>query len=151
MTGEKEGIHFVCRIRENTRKEVVRLNAIPSDSIVFYDAVAYLGTKGINKTEKGVRVVGYRVDGKEYWVATDRYDLTGEQIAIIYKLRWNIEIFFGWWKRHLISVSPYGTKSVWSSCSVIGRAYYLSSSCYILPSCLRLPVPLQTGATHRQK
>ncbi|MGR3302723.1 MAG: transposase, partial [Candidatus Scalindua sp.] len=30
-----------------------------------------------------------------------------------YKLRWNIEIFFGWWKRHLkiyhlIARSPYG-------------------------------------------
>jgi len=64
--GEREGIHFVCRIRKNTRKEVIRLNAIPSGSIVFYDAVTYLGTKGVNKTEEEVRVVGYRVDGKEY-------------------------------------------------------------------------------------
>ena len=64
--GEKEGIHFVCRIRETTRKEVIRLNDIPSGSIVFYDAVTYLGTKGVNKTEEEVRVVGYRVDGKEY-------------------------------------------------------------------------------------
>lgn len=52
-------------------------------------------------------------EGKEYWVATDRYDLTAEQIALIYKLRWNIEIFFGWWKRHLhvyhlIARTPYG-------------------------------------------
>lgn len=98
---QKEGIHFVCRIRETTKKEVVRINDIPSGSIVFYDAVVYLGTKGVNRTEKEVRVVGYRVDGKEYWVATDRHDLTGEQIALIYKLRWNIEIFFGWWKQHL--------------------------------------------------
>lgn len=75
--------------------------------------MVYLGIKGINRTEKGVRVVGYRVDGKEYWVATDRHDLTGEQIALIYKLRWNIETFFGWWKRHLkvyhlIARSQYG-------------------------------------------
>jgi hypothetical protein len=28
-------------------------------------------------------------------------DLTGEQIAQAYKLRWNIENFFAWWKRHL--------------------------------------------------
>ncbi len=98
---QKEGIHFVCRIKKTTRKEVIRVNVIPSDSIVFYDAVVYLGTKGVNRTEKEVRVVGYHVDGKEYLVATDRYDLTGEQIALIYKLRWNIETFFGWWKRHL--------------------------------------------------
>ncbi len=98
---QEEGIHFVCRIRENTKKEIVRTHDILPGSIVFYDAVAYLGTKGVNQTKKEVRVVGYRVDGKEYWVATDRHDLTGEQIALIYKLRWNIETFFGWWKRHL--------------------------------------------------
>jgi len=58
-------------------------------------------------------VVAYRVDGKNYWIATDRYDLSAEQIPMIYRLRWNIEVFFGWWKRHLkvyhlIARSPYG-------------------------------------------
>ena len=48
-----------------------------------------------------VRVVGYRVEGKEYYVATDRFDLSAHDIAFIYKMRWDIEIFFGWWKRHL--------------------------------------------------
>jgi len=110
---QEEGIHFVCRIRANTRKEVIRANQVSSDSAVFYDAVVSLGTTGVNRTEKEVRVVGYTVDEKEYWVATDRHDLAAEQIAFIYKLRWNIEIFFGWWKRHLhvyhlIARTPYG-------------------------------------------
>jgi hypothetical protein len=29
------------------------------------------------------------------------FELTAEQIAQIYKLRWDIETFFAWWKRHL--------------------------------------------------
>jgi IS4 transposase len=45
-------------------------------------------------------LVGYR-GVKDYWVATDRFDLTAEQIALIYKHRWDIEQFFTWWKRHL--------------------------------------------------
>lgn len=104
---------FVCRIRENTHKTVIRDNIISPDSIIFYDSVVLLGTKGVNQTEKELRVVGYHVDGKDFWIATNRYDLTAEQIAQVYKLRWNIETFFGWWKRHLkvyhlIARSRYG-------------------------------------------
>jgi IS4 transposase len=66
-----------------------------------------------NQTKMPVRLVGYRVDGVDYWVATDRRDLSAEQIAQIYKLRWDIEKFFAWWKRHLrvyhlIARSQYG-------------------------------------------
>jgi hypothetical protein len=112
-TWQTEGIHFVCRIQDRTRKKVIETNEVLQGSIVFYDAVAYLGTQGVNKTKKQVRVLGYRVEGKEYWVATDRHDLTAEQIALVYKLRWNIESFFAWWKRHLrvyhlIARTPYG-------------------------------------------
>ena len=70
-------------------------------SIVFYDAKVLLGREGINQTHPPLRLVGYKVGGKTYWVATDRLDLTAEQIALIYKLRWDIETFFAWWKRHL--------------------------------------------------
>jgi IS4 transposase len=46
-------------------------------------------------------------------VATNRNDLTAEEIAEVYKPRWSIATFFGWWKRHLkvyhlIARSKYG-------------------------------------------
>ena len=99
---QAESKHFVIRIKANTTKTVVHENEINADSIVFYDAEVLLGTvQNNNQTQKPVRLVGYRFNNVDYWVATDRRDLTAEQIAEIYKLRWEIESFFAWWKHHL--------------------------------------------------
>lgn len=104
----------MIRIRAQTIKTVVQQNEIKAHSIVFHDAEVLLGTAANkNQSQKPVRLVGYRVNGVNYWIATDRRDLTAEQIAEIYKLRWNIENFFAWWKRHLrvyhlIARSQYG-------------------------------------------
>jgi hypothetical protein len=81
--------------------------------VVFYDALCFLGTPGVNQTEKEVPVIAYRVGPKTYRIATNRYDHpTAEQVATIYKLRWEIEVFFSRWKRllkgyHLIAPSAY--------------------------------------------
>jgi len=98
---QSEGIHFVCRIRENTTKIIIRENPLTPDSSVFYDAIVTLGSTKDNSTQIPLRLISYLVGLKTYWIATDRFDLSAEQIAQIYLLRWKIEVFFGWWKRHL--------------------------------------------------
>jgi len=59
-----------------------------------------------SKPQEPLRMVGYRVEGHSM-------DLTAEEVATVYKLRWEIEKFFAWWKKrlnvyHLISRSTYG-------------------------------------------
>ena len=98
---QQDDCHFVCRIKESTKKTILEELPLQEGSHVFFDAKVLLGSPHINQTKESLRLVGYAVEGKEYWVATDRLDLTAEQIALIYKLRWDIESFFAWWKRHL--------------------------------------------------
>ena len=103
---------FICRIKANTTNTVIVENPIPTDGPVFYDAIVKLGTPA-SQTQRELRLVGYRVGTQTFWIATNRLDLSAEQIAMAYKLRWDIECFFAWWKRHmrvyhLIARSPYG-------------------------------------------
>ena len=98
---QRENTLFICRIKASTKKIIIKSNSIKPDSIVFFDAEVLLGSTKLNKSKQPVRLVGYEVAGVKYWIATNRRDLTAEQIAEAYKLRWEIENFFGWWKKHL--------------------------------------------------
>jgi len=110
---QKQKLKFVCRIKASTIKTCLETYPVPEGGPVFHDALMRLGAPRANQTQLPVRVVGYWVDDKKYWVATNRFDLSAPDIALIYKLRWEIEKFFGWWKQHLnvyplIARSAYG-------------------------------------------
>ncbi len=98
---QQDNCHFVCRIKKSTNKTILEELPVQENSHVFFDSKVLLGSSPLNQTKEPLRLVGYIVEGKEYWVATDRFDLSADQIALIYKLRWDIESFFAWWKRHL--------------------------------------------------
>jgi hypothetical protein len=107
-----QGRFFVCRIKVNAQKVVLKENPVTPGGSIISDEWVILGTSQ-NCTTTPVRLVSFRVKETVYWVATNRFDLTAEEVAEIYRLRWAIETFFGWWKRHmrvyhLISRNPYG-------------------------------------------
>jgi hypothetical protein len=61
------------------------------------------------------KVKSVRVQQNEFdvWLLTDRFDIPAESLALLYKYRWHIEIFFRWLKctlgcRHLLAHSENG-------------------------------------------
>jgi len=84
---QQDGCHFVCRIKEATHKEILQEFPVKKNSIIFFDAMVLLGTPNVNQTQKPIHLVGYNIESKSYWVATDRFDLLAEQVALVYKLR----------------------------------------------------------------
>jgi hypothetical protein len=108
----RENKHFVARLKSNTQYEIIESLFFEKNTSIFFFAKVLLGSANAKMTHP-VYLVGFKSRGKIYWVATDREDLTAEQIAFVFSLRWQIEIFFAWWKRHLnvyhlISRNPHG-------------------------------------------
>lgn len=60
-----------------------------------------------------VKVVERNGKTSEIWLITDRFDLDAELVAIAYRYRWSVELFFRWLKcvlgaRHLVSHNENG-------------------------------------------
>jgi len=91
---------FVCRIPERTARLLVAAG-LPEDGPVFFDAMVSLGEVGMALAQMPVRLVGCRAANRKLWQVTNRYDLTAEDLSQIYLLRWDIDTFLTWWKRHL--------------------------------------------------
>lgn len=106
------GVSFVFRIRNQPVMEIVEeLDLTEADRAagVTWQAMVNLGDKWKGEP---VRVVKVEVDGKELLLATDLV-IEAELIALIYRYRWQIELFFKWMKsilgcRHLMAESPDG-------------------------------------------
>jgi hypothetical protein len=117
------GSSFVGRVKDNTAFEVAEERPVSAEATaagVARDLVlAKLGTEHHkDHLKRPVRLVIVRrtkPDGttEELWLVTDRLDLAAELVALAYRYRWTIELFFRWFKcvlgcRHLLSDSANG-------------------------------------------
>jgi hypothetical protein len=126
--------NFACRIRDDAIFEVIDERPIDADGRqagIERDMVVRLGSGPVrDKLKQPVRIIKLKVtEQTEYsavslqykgrkapesmLISTDRLDLDADAIALIYKYRWQIEIFFRFFKhvlgcRHLLSYSANG-------------------------------------------
>jgi hypothetical protein len=108
----KMGASYVIRIRNKPLMEVVE--ELPLSEADRAAGVTWQGLVKLGKEWQGdpIRVVKIEVDGKELLIVTD-LELEAELISLIYRYRWQVELFFKWLKcilkcRHLLAESERG-------------------------------------------
>jgi hypothetical protein len=117
---DSQGVRFLVRLQENAvydvQEERPLSDADRAAGVVRDVTLRRLGTEKHNSLlERPLRIVIVQgAEPDQRWVlATNALDLSAELIAIAYRYRWQIELFFRWLKsilgcRHLLSQSASG-------------------------------------------
>ena len=100
------GCLIVTRLKTNTRLSVVALNAVEKGSHILSDRIGHLPQRMArnrkNPFQNPVREVRIRIaTGKILRILTNDIDRPAQEIANLYKRRWQIELFFRWIKQTL--------------------------------------------------
>jgi hypothetical protein len=111
------GSSFVGRVKDNTVFSIAEERSVSPEArvsgVVRDLVIAKLGTSRhkdyLRQPVRLVIVRRIRTDGslEELWLVTDRLDLDADLIALAYRFRWTVELFFRWLKcvldcRHLL-------------------------------------------------
>ncbi len=114
---------FIARVKDNIAYQVLaerELDETAKAAGVLRDAVlSRLGTthhkREVQQPVRLVVVQAIKENGEPYelWLLTDRLDLDADLVALGYRYRWTVELFFRWLKsilgiRHLISDNENG-------------------------------------------
>jgi len=103
---DEVGSRFVTRLKKNTPFRVVHENRVRKASNIISDRIGFLpqrlASSRKNPLQVPVREIRVIIDtGKMLRIATNDLDAPAEEIADLYKQRWQIELFFRWIKQTL--------------------------------------------------
>jgi len=107
------GSFFVTRAISNMRFKRMYSRSVDKTTGVHCDQIGKLETNCAKKdyTDK-LRLTKYYDQEKSKYLVflTNNTDLKATEIALLYKKRWEVELFFRWMKQHLKIKSFWGTR-----------------------------------------
>jgi len=104
--------YFVIRAKSNLKFRRMYSNKVDKSTGVICDQIGRLTGFYVSKQypDKLRRVKFYDTETDRTFVfLTNNMDITAEQVSLLYKNRWQIELFFKWIKQHLKIKSFWGT------------------------------------------
>jgi len=105
--------YFVIREKSRLNYEVIKdndtnhnFNGILSDQLI-----KLTGYASIKKYPKELRRIVFYAEtlNRTFVYLTNNFEVSAQQIALLYKYRWQVELFFKWIKQHLKIKSFWGT------------------------------------------
>jgi len=139
-----EGAFFVIRAKKNL--DFIRHRSQPVDdgTGVCSDHIGRLGGK-VGAYPENLRRIRFHDEAlSRYFVfLTNNMNLPAPIIPRLYKMRWQIELFFKWIKQHLRIKSFYGT-----SANAVKTQVWIAVSVYVLVAILKKELELQ-ASLHR--
>ena len=110
---EAKDAFFVVREKHKMLFEVVldKNYNNPETGVMADQIIKFKGHKTKKQYPKELRrIVFYDKQGNRTFVFyTNNFNITAEQVALLYKYRWRVELFFKWLKQHLRVKEFYGT------------------------------------------
>lgn len=104
----ESGIQFVTRLNDKANYKIIKNNAITTPQEdpqlhIEFDGIVHLRSKDVHWVKQDFRLIKAikKNTGQEFLFLTNLHELTAQEIASIYKKRWDIEIFFKFIKQHL--------------------------------------------------
>ncbi|GMA45001.1 IS4-like element ISTeha5 family transposase [Tetragenococcus halophilus] len=97
---EADGYFFVTRVKKNTKIHVRETYDTSQSKNILRDQMVVLGTQ-VYLTSPFRLVTIQDEKGKQLRFVTNRFDVTAQEVADMYKARWQIELFFKHIKQHM--------------------------------------------------
>jgi IS4 transposase len=108
----KSSAYFVVRAKSNLKFKRMYSKKTDKSTGVIYDQTGKIEGFYTSKDypEKIRKVKFFDAENKKMLIfLTNNFDLSAQQIALLYKQRWQIELFFKWIKQHLKVKTFWGT------------------------------------------